>query len=698
MTENRDGETPTFDALPLSAEVRKAVDDLGYVHPTPVQLAVFEPASRGRDLVVQARTGTGKTAAFGLPLVDSLVRRGVEAVQALVLCPTRELALQVMREVEALAKHRGVKCAAVYGGAPMPKQVAEIRAGAQVVVGTPGRVLDHLHRGTIDPQRVRTLVLDESDEMLSMGFLPQITDILSFMPESRQTLLFSATLPPDIRRVAETRLKNPEFLTLSGDHIGALEINHYVYLVPRDKVDALVQVIETEDPESAIIFCNTRDETKRVAQALEQQGYAADWLNADLAQNDREKVMAATRSGALRFLVATDVASRGIDISHLTHVINHDFPESAEAYVHRTGRTGRAGRTGTAISLIGPKDVGNLYLLRLTYKLRPIERKLPSALDLKTRQETDLLRLFEEGFASRRPHPEDLALARRLLTHDSADVILAGLLRDHLGVRPEAVEEAKAARRARSPERADTPPPARQERPRSERREERPRDERPRDERPRDERPRDERPRDERPRDERPRDERPRDERGASDERPREERDAGADRPRDERPRGERSRGRRPEPRRRPEPQHGPETVGSVQIQARMPELEPASEAVEPTRPAGEVDPVAAAPVVTLERNGSDVSEAVAASSEDALPEGVAEIYVSVGRRDGAKPSDYETLLERAGLSAQTDYVRVRHRHAFVGVKSEHFVAALAALQGATIAGKRAEAERARRN
>ncbi len=708
VTNNRDGETPTFDALPLSAEVRKAVDDLGYVHPTPVQLAVFEPASRGRDLVVQARTGTGKTAAFGLPLVDSLVRRGVEAVQALVLCPTRELALQVTREVEALAKHRGVKCAAVYGGAPMPKQVAEIRAGAQVVIGTPGRVLDHLHRGTIDPERVRALVLDESDEMLSMGFLPQITDILSFLPEARQTLLFSATLPPDIRRVAETRLKNPEFLTLSGDHIGALEINHYVYLVPRDKVDALVQVIETEDPESAIIFCNTRDETKRVAQALEQQGYAADWLNADLAQNDREKVMAATRSGALRFLVATDVASRGIDISHLTHVINHDFPESAEAYVHRTGRTGRAGRTGTAISLIGPKDVGNLYLLRLTYKLRPIERKLPSALELKTRQETDLLRLFEEGFASRRPHPEDLALARRLLTHESADVILAGLLRDHLGVRPEAVEEAKAARRARSPERVETPAASRptpraerreerprEERPRAERREERPREERPREERPREERPREERPRDERPREERPREARAVDDR-PRDDRPREERSAD-DRPRDDRPRGERSRGRRSEARRRPEPQHGPETVGSVQIHARPPELEPASEAVEPTRPAGEVEPAAAPVVVTLERNGSEVSEP-AIEPDEGIPEGVAEIYVSVGRRDGAKPSDYESLLERAGLAEQTDYVRVRHRHAFVGVKSEHFVAALAALQGATIAGKRAEAERARRN
>ena len=187
--------------------------------------------------------------------------------------------------------------------------------------------------------------------MLSMGFLPQITDILSFLPANRQTLLFSATLPADIQRMAETRLKNPEFLTLSGDHIGALEIKHFVYIVPGDKLGALIQIIEVENPESAIVFCNTKDETERVAAALEQQGYDADWLNADLAQNDREKVMAATRKGKLRFLVATDVAARGIDISHLTHVINFDFPESAEPYVHRTGRTGRAGRTGTAISL-----------------------------------------------------------------------------------------------------------------------------------------------------------------------------------------------------------------------------------------------------------------------------------------------------------------------------------------------------------
>ncbi|MDQ2647085.1 MAG: DEAD/DEAH box helicase, partial [Myxococcota bacterium] len=422
----------TFDVIPLSPDVRRAVDDAGYTHPTPVQRAVFESASRGRDLVVQARTGTGKTAAFGLPLIDTLVRKK-DAVQALILCPTRELALQVTRELDRLSKHRGTRVVAVYGGAPMPRQIEQIRDGAQILVGTPGRVLDHLSRGTLDASTIRCLVLDESDEMLSMGFMPQINEILSYLPESRQTLLFSATLPPDIKRVAETKLRDPEFITLSGDHVGALQIRHFVYLSRGDKLNELLQVITADNPESAVVFCNTRDETKRVAAALQQEGYAADWLNADLAQNDREKVMAATRESRLRFLVATDVAARGIDISHLTHVINFDFPESAEAYVHRTGRTGRAGRTGTAISLIEPSDIGNLYLLRLTYKLRPIERNLPTETELKTRAETDLVRWFVDGLASRKVHPEDLALARRLLSHERAELVVAALLRDHLG-------------------------------------------------------------------------------------------------------------------------------------------------------------------------------------------------------------------------------------------------------------------------
>lgn len=454
---------PTFDVLPLSQDLRRAVDDLGYVHPTPVQRAVYEPATRGRDLVVQARTGTGKTAAFGLPLIDGIVRWREAVVQALVLCPTRELALQVTRELDALAKHRKTRVVAVYGGAPMARQVAQIREGAQILVGTPGRVLDHLERGTLEPTSIRVAILDESDEMLSMGFLPQISKIFSYLPAQRQTLLFSATLPPDIRRMAETRLTNPEFITLSGDNIGALEILHFVYLSRADKLSELIQVIEAENPESAIIFCNTKDETKRVAGALIQQGYEAAWLNADLPQNDRERVMAATRDGELRFLVATDVAARGIDISHLTHVMNFDFPESAERYVHRTGRTGRAGRTGTAISLIEPRDVGNLYILRLTYKVKPIERQLASVNELKTRAETDLVRWFVDGVGSHGIHPDDLALARRLLTHEQAEAVVAGLLRDHLGARPDAQEEATAARRARGPrpvEREPEPAPA----------------------------------------------------------------------------------------------------------------------------------------------------------------------------------------------------------------------------------------------
>ena len=641
------GDLPTFDALPLSPEVRRAVDDLGYVHPTPVQLAVFEPAVRGKDLVVQARTGTGKTAAFGLPLVDGIIKRTVNAVQALVLCPTRELALQVTREVDSLARHRAVRCAAVYGGAPMARQVADIRGGAQIVVGTPGRVLDHLHRGTLDATTIRTFVLDESDEMLSMVFLPQISEILGFLPATRQTLLFSATLPPDIRRVAETRLKDPQFLTLSGDHIGALEINHFVYIVPGDKLGALIQVIEVENPESAIVFCNTKDETKRVAGALEQQGYSADWLNADLPQSDREKVMAATRSGTLRFLVATDVASRGIDISQLTHVINYDFPESAEAYVHRTGRTGRAGRTGTAIALVGPRDVGNLYILRLTYKLKPIERHLPTVRDKKTREEADLLRMFADAFATRRAHPDDLALARRLISHDEAESIVAGLLRDHLGARPDALDEATAARRTRAPSPAPeaapapAPAPAKVEQAPARvaeapaRRPERPAERRP-----------------ERGR-ERGRERRP--------ERPRQDDDG------------------LPSYQTSPLPAEGELAPGTGTVEperAPPPRREPPARRAEPQAASGEADDI-----------------------QGQVPDVGAEIYVSVGRRDGAKPSDFQTVLADAGVGPEnTAYIRVRHRHAFVSVETEQLERALAALNGATIAGRRANAERARRD
>ncbi len=440
---------PTFDVLPLSAELRETLGEIGYHHPTPVQIAVWEPATRGRDAVVQARTGTGKTASFGLPIVDHLVKRSANHVQVLALCPTRELAVQVTHELERLGKKKNIRVVPVYGGAPMPKQIESIAAGAHVVVGTPGRVLDHLRRGTLDPKNIRLLVLDECDEMLSMGFERELSAILERLPTDRQTLLFSATLPPDIERIARNRLRSPDFLTLSGDHIGAAEINHFVYMVAADKLGTLVRIIEIENPESAIVFCNTREETEIVAGALTRQGFEADWLNGDLDQGERERVMAATREGKLRFLVATDVAARGIDISHLTHVINYDFPMDAESYVHRTGRTGRAGRTGTAIALVTPQDIGNLYLLRLTYKIKPIEKQIPTEGELATRSETDLVNMLAEAFASKGTHPDDLSLARRLLTHEASERILAGLLRSHLGARPTARDEAAAARRAK---------------------------------------------------------------------------------------------------------------------------------------------------------------------------------------------------------------------------------------------------------
>jgi ATP-dependent RNA helicase DeaD len=644
----------TFDALPLTSDVRKAIDDLGYTHPTPVQRAVFEIATRGRDMVVQARTGTGKTAAFGMPLIDNLVKTNRPAVQAMILCPTRELALQITRELTAIAKHRGTKVVAVYGGAPMGKQIEQLKDGAQILVGTPGRVLDHLRRGTLETQACKAFVLDESDEMLSMGFLPQISEIWSYLPEQRQVLLFSATLPPDVKRVAETRLKNPEYVTLSGDNIGALSIQHFVYMTLTDKLAELIAVIETENPESAIIFSNTKDDTKRVAAGLQAQGYSADWLNADLSQNEREAVMAATRKGELRFLVATDVAARGIDISHLTHVINFDFPESAESYVHRTGRTGRAGRTGTAISMIAPGNIGGLYLLRLTYKIRPIERHLPSARERKTRAEADLVQIFVEAAQARPIHTEDLALARRLLTHEMSERVVATLLRDHLGARPDAPEEATAARRAKAP--APAPEPEKPVPAPVERRPERPREERPRELRP--EPPREDRPRELRP--EPPREDRSRELRPE---------------PREDRPREDRGRDRRPQRLReeRPSERRAEEhrTLESARIDLPPPARKepPPPEVVQPSSHPGAIE-------------GGET---------------IREIFVNVGRRDGAKPSDFQSLLEKHGIIGEADYIRVRHSHAFVGVRGDLTERAVAALNGAQIAGQTASAELARR-
>ncbi len=454
---------PTFDSLALSDATRGALRTMGYVHPTPVQMAVLEAAATGRHLVVQARTGTGKTLGFGLPLLDRLIKPELKKAQAMVLTPTRELALQITTELAPIAKAHGIRAVAVYGGASMEAQIAEFDKGAQLVVATPGRVLDHLRRGTLDPSSIKMVVLDEADEMLSMGFAKDLHAIFEKLPRERQGLLFSATLPSDIERLAKSQLPGAEFITLSSDQVGALQISHAMYHIRGDKRRALLKIIDAEKPESAIVFCNTKDETERVATFLQAQGFASDWLNGDLSQPERERVMKATREERIRFLVATDVAARGIDISHLTHVINYDFPDSAESYVHRTGRTGRAGRTGTALSLVEPAHIGSLYLLRLTYKLRPVERELPTDEELQARASADLLSTLVEGYGERKPSAEALGLAARLATHEQYAAIVASMLEERfpsLAVAVEDVTRRSRAKLAPSPEAEERPRPA----------------------------------------------------------------------------------------------------------------------------------------------------------------------------------------------------------------------------------------------
>jgi ATP-dependent RNA helicase DeaD len=648
-----EGSAPkTFDALPLSPELRRAIDAIGYVHPTPVQIAVFEPATRGKNLVVQARTGTGKTAAFGLPLLDVLVKRGTPAVQALVLTPTRELALQVSRELEKLAEVRGTKIIAIYGGAAMGPQVDALANGAQIVVGTPGRVLDHIRRGTLKTDAIRTFVLDEADEMLSMGFAKELHAIAESLPKERQGLFFSATIPPDIERMAKAQLKDPEFVTLSSDQVGALEIAHYVYLIPGgDKRDAIFRILEVEDPESAILFCNTKDETERLAEYLKQRGFDAEWLNGDLEQRERERVMSATREGKLRFLVATDVAARGIDVSHLTHVINADFPESAENYVHRTGRTGRAGRTGTAISVVGPKEMGSLYMMRLTYKIRPIEKHLPSRQELKTREEADLVQMFVDAYAARTHHPEDLALTRRLLTHPAAEQVIAGLIRDHLGARPDAKTTAAEARRAKNPEPHALPSV---EAPKPEPRE------------------------------------------GARVE-PRVE-----SRP-ETRREGERKRAPTPTLRSTRTPRKGGGAPHATYTEWEPPEESDDDKPILDTgssmpRFTVEDVPFSSEPP-TLKRPLKAPSTTGSAGPTEAEDEpGFVQIFLNVGRRDGVKTSDLLGLLEtKAAITkTQAGRVRIRDRVSFVGVRPEDLERAIGAFAGASFGGRTVVAEKAK--
>ena len=369
-----------FEALP--DDVKQGVADLGWKDPMPVQALAIPALQRGVDLIVQARTGSGKTGAFGLPIVCA-VDTSLAAPQALVMAPTRELANQIAKEIAMLGKHRGVRCLPIYGGVGYGAQLDGLKEGAHVIVGTPGRMLDHLGAGRLRFDAVKTVVFDEADELLSLGFWPDMKEIRSYLPERRQSCLFSATIPEKVLALSRAFLHEPEFLSLVEGHASPTEIEHFYYVTTAQEKEAnLRRILEYEDPESAIIFCNTKDDVRYVTAFLQRHGFDADQISGDLAQAAREKAMARIKAGELRFLVATDVAARGIDISDLSHVIAYASPESAEVYVHRTGRTGRAGKAGVAISLVSGLDIGNFRNLQKINRIPIQERPLPSDEDI----------------------------------------------------------------------------------------------------------------------------------------------------------------------------------------------------------------------------------------------------------------------------------------------------------------------------
>lgn len=381
----------TFEDLALRPELLGALTALGYEEPTPIQAQAIPPLLEGRDLVGQAATGTGKTAAFALPLLQSLTPGGKgSAPRALVLAPTRELAIQVAEAVTTYGHPIGARVLAVYGGQPIGGQLRALERGVDVVVATPGRALDHLKRGTLVLDDLQVVVLDEADEMFDMGFADELEAILSQCPSDRQTVLFSATMPSKIDRMARKHLRDPVRIaierpvTAAGD---APLVRHVAHLVARfHKPAALARVLDMESPAAAIIFCRTREEVDELSEALNARGYRAEPLHGGMSQEQRDRVMNRLRGGTADLLVATDVAARGLDVDHLTHVVNYNVPAAPESFVHRTGRVGRAGREGVAITLVEPREQGLLQAIeRVTRQRLPLV-PLPTVADLRARR------------------------------------------------------------------------------------------------------------------------------------------------------------------------------------------------------------------------------------------------------------------------------------------------------------------------
>ena len=423
-------QTEEFSALGLTDRTLEAIRSKGFETPSPIQrltIPALLDTEKTNDIIAQAQTGTGKTAAFGLPILERL-RPLKGATQALILVPTRELALQVTEELLSLNGRSKLSISAIYGGASMSEQLRRLSKGVDVVVGTPGRILDHLHRGTLDIRELQYLILDEADEMLNMGFIEDIEEILSHANDRRRILLFSATMPERIISLSKKYMRDSELLRVPSQEM-TTELTDQIYFEVRDsdKFDALTRIIDTEPEFYGIVFSRTKVGVDELVNRLTERGYAAEGLHGDVSQGQREKILRKFKKKLANILVATDVAARGIDINNLTHVINYSLPQDTESYVHRIGRTGRAGNTGTAVTFISPAEFRQFGYLRRDIKAQIKKESLPSAQDVieikKTRIKDDLAEIIENG-----SYEKYREMAAEMLSGLAPEVALASLL------------------------------------------------------------------------------------------------------------------------------------------------------------------------------------------------------------------------------------------------------------------------------
>mgnify|MGYP004504607397 CR=1 FL=1 len=422
-----------FEDMNISNEICRAVLDMGFEEATPIQSQAIPVILEGKDIIGQSQTGTGKTAAFGIPLLER-INPDDRRLQALILCPTRELAIQVSEEFRKLLKYKdNIRVLPIYGGQPIDRQIAALRKGTQVVIGTPGRVMDHMRRRTIKAETVQMMVLDEADEMLDMGFREDIETILVKIPEEHQTLLFSATLSPEILDITKRFQKNPEFIKIVRKELTVPNIEQYYFDVKeKTKLDALCRIIDVYDPKLAMVFCNTKKRVDDLVEMLQGRGYFAEGLHGDLKQAQRDKVMQKFRNGTIEILVATDVAARGIDVDDIDVVFNYDVPQDEEYYVHRIGRTGRAGKAGKAFTFCVGKEIYKLRDIMRYTKTKIQQQKLPTLSDVEEMKTNIYLEkikgIIEEGHLTKYIH-----LVDRLMEEDYTSIdIAAALLKDHL--------------------------------------------------------------------------------------------------------------------------------------------------------------------------------------------------------------------------------------------------------------------------